>query len=629
MCGICGKVMMERERRVDASLVPKMMASLRHRGPDGNGSYVRGNVGLGHTRLSIIDLVTGEQPLWNEDGRVVVVFNGEIYNFKELRHQLETHGHVFRTTSDTEVIVHAYEQYGDACVEKLRGMFAFALWDVARQRLLLARDRVGIKPLYYAQTHDGVVFGSEIKALLADPAVSRDVDVNGVPLFLALKYMPGYKTLLRSVKRLLPGHYMTVENGQIATTRYWDLEFNELRADQGIDAATDELKALLAETVRDHLISDVPVGVLLSGGVDSAGMLALASAASADPLHTFTIGFDRPGFVDERRDAGEIARRYGTRHFETTISPEQFAGFLPDYVWHMEEPVCEPPAVALYYVSKLAAQHVKVLLSGEGGDEAFAGYSNYRATLWLERFKQSIPAVGVAASGWVLGQLASATADSGLTTVASGLTVPLAHRYFSRRATAQVAAGALPFSDEFVNRVGRPDVIAEFEPLFNRVSGLDPLSKMLYVDTKTWLPDDLLIKADKITMANSVELRVPLLDHRVLEFAASLPTNFKVRGFSTKFILKQSLRDLVPARILDKKKTGFPVPYASWLQNELGDYVKDVLTDSRTLSRGYFDRAGVERTLARVNGGASSADLFSLVVLELWHRAFADSAVAA
>jgi asparagine synthase (glutamine-hydrolysing) len=624
MCGICGKVAFDPDASVEPRLVSRMMRALRHRGPDGEGSYVAGSIGLGHTRLSIIDLCTGEQPIANEDGRVVVVFNGEIYNYKELRRLLEGEGHRFRTTSDTEVIVHAYEQYGDACVSELQGMFAFALWDANARRLLLARDRVGIKPLYYAVTRSGVVFGSELKAVLCDQDVLRTVNHQGVDLFLTMMFMPGRHTLLNGVVKLEPGNILIVQDGTTHIRPYWDLEIPDERRSVNVQESVSELRELLRKTVRRHLISDVPVGVLLSGGVDSAGVLAMAAAESQEPLHTFTIGFNQPNIADERLHARQVARRFNSRHFETTISADEFRSFLPRYVWHMEEPVCEPPAIALYFVSKLAAEHVKVLLSGEGGDEAFAGYSNYRTLMWVEWLKKFMPAAAASAVAHTLGVL---PAQSSVRRYATALEKPIAEYYLSRRAVPGAGLNgskAKLYTPQFQRHVSdmAGPLVAE---LVARVSGRDALSQMLYVDTKTWLPDDLLVKADKMTMATSVELRVPLLDHHVLEFAAALPSNLKIRRMVTKFILKEALRDLVPAHILDKRKTGFPVPYASWLRGDLRNYVADVLLDTRSIQRGYFRREEIERQVRSADVIAHASEIFSLLVVELWHRAFVDS----
>ncbi|HLH52163.1 MAG TPA: asparagine synthase (glutamine-hydrolyzing), partial [Verrucomicrobiae bacterium] len=385
MCGIAGKLVLDPAGRVERSAIEDMLRPINHRGPDGNGVYLDANIGLGHCRLSIIDLSTGDQPMTNEDKTIWIVFNGEIYNFQELRELLVAKGHIFRSRSDTEVIIHLYEEFGEECVTRLRGMFAFAIWDSKRRRLFVARDRVGIKPLYYCQTPQAFYFASELKSIIADPQVKREVHLPAVRRFLSFNYVPGEETLLKGVLKLLPGHWLSIEHGKMVRRQYWDLRFTRDRWDMPYEAAVEELHALLASTVRDHMIADVPVGVLLSGGVDSSAMLNFAVQGTEKKVKTFTVGFDGDQVVDERPYARLAAERFHSEHFETTISEADFWDFLPSYVWHMEEPVCEPPAVALYYVTKFARKHVKVLLSGEGGDEAFAGYPNYPNMLSLDR----------------------------------------------------------------------------------------------------------------------------------------------------------------------------------------------------------------------------------------------------
>src|SRR5271156_2859500 len=400
MCGICGKLMFGSDANVSPALVKAMADSIYHRGPDDEGYYVSGPIGLGFRRLSIIDLQSGHQPVSNEDGTVQIIFNGEIYNYQELRAFLLSKGHTFKTQSDTEVIVHLYEEFGPRCVEKLRGMFAFAIWEESTKTLFLARDRVGIKPLYYCLTETSLVFGSEIKAILADPSIAREIAPEMIDRFLTFLYVPGRETLLKGIRKLAPGHYLLVKDGKVVIEQYWDLRFAETARNQSLKDAEADLTSLLAEAVNLHMIADVPVGVLLSGGVDSTGVLSLAVDGTDKEISSYTVGFSEDGVTDERPYARLVAEKFGTQHHEMTISARDFAAFLPQYVWHMEEPVCEPPAVALYYVSKLARNYVKVLLSGEGGDEAFAGYSNYRNLLWLERVKRGLaPLNGAAARG--------------------------------------------------------------------------------------------------------------------------------------------------------------------------------------------------------------------------------------
>ena len=625
MCGICGKLNFDRTATVDPGLLGMMLATIRHRGPDDEGRYLSGQVALGFRRLSIIDLSSGHQPLSNEDGSIWVVFNGEIYNYRELRKRLVDKGHVFKTQTDTEVLVHLYEEHGENLVQELRGMFAFALWDDRNKRLLLARDRVGIKPLYYCLTDNFLLFSSEIKALLADPEVRRDIDPDVIDRFLSFYYVPGGDTLLKSVSKLLPGHSMTLQDGKAKIRQYWDLHFPDPPDRRDFKRAEEELMSLLDETVRLHMISDVPVGFLISGGVDSSALLSLAVGKTDQPISSYTVGFSEPGMTDERPYARLAARAFGTEHHEMTISSSDFAAFLPQYIWYMEEPVCEPPAVALYYVSKFARQFVKVLISGEGGDEAFAGYSNYRNYAWFERLKTLLgPLDGALSTG--LSCLSQLTQSERIGKYATLAATPFESFYYSRTSSPYQwfnRESAALYSKEFALSVSKQRSLSVVAKYLQNGAKRDLLSRMLYVDTKTWLPDDLLIKADKMTMANSLELRVPLLDHKVLEFAASLPSHFKVHRFTTKYLLKKAFGSRIPAEILHRKKTGFPVPYARWLRTELKEWVHDILFDRRTLERGYFERSQIERLVSEhQRNGNFSKEIFSLVTLELWHRFF-------
>ncbi|MEI6193271.1 MAG: asparagine synthase (glutamine-hydrolyzing) [Verrucomicrobiota bacterium] len=631
MCGIAGKLFHDPAARVSSPDIERMTGAITHRGPDGRGLHLDGNVGLGHVRLSIIDLSTGAQPMTNEDETVWIVFNGEIYNFAALRERLQGKGHVFRSHSDTEVIIHAYEEFGPDCVKELRGMFAFAIWDAKRKRLFVARDRVGIKPLYYCRTDEAFYFASELKAIITDPAVPRAINLPGIRKFLAFHYLPGTETLFKDIHKLLPGHFLTVEQGRVTQQRYWDLKFTQQRWQISFDEATEELNGLLATAVRDHMIADVPVGILASGGVDSSAILNFAVHATDKKIKTFTVGFDGDQVVDERPFARLAAERFGTEHYETSISAADFWSFLPSYVWHMEEPVCEPPAVALYYVSKLARNHVKVLLSGEGGDEAFAGYPNYPNMLRLQQIRATLGPlarpVGAGAQ-WA----GNAFDNEKWRRYGSALGRPLATQYFSRTSGPtgffNRNAGSF-FTPEFLARTATVSAAGFVSGLMVPVKDEPLLNQMLYVDSKTWLPDDLLVKADKITMANSLELRVPLLDHVVLEFAASLPAEFKVRERETKRILKATFAKSLPEEILKRKKAGFPVPYEAWLRGDLQQHVAEVVLSDRCLSRGYFEKGEVRRLLAaNARDGSFAKEVFCLLVLELWHRAFLDEAPA-
>ena len=616
--------MFEREERVSPGLVRSMADAIQHRGPDDQGYHFSGPVGLGFRRLSIIDLSTGHQPISNEDGSVWVVFNGEIYNYRELRAHLAAQGHTLKTQTDTEVLVHLYEEYGPRMVEKLRGMFGFAIWDEKQRALFLARDRVGIKPLYYCLTGRFLSFGSEIKAILADPEVEREVDRTMIDRFLTFYYMPGEQTLFKNIFKLPPGSYLIAKDGKVEVRQYWDLSFQPTEPAPDLKTAQKQLVDLLEETMEQHMIADVPVGFLLSGGVDSTAMLSLACGKTDRPISSYTIGFSAAGVVDERPYARLAAKRFGTEHHELSISAKEFSDFLPSYIGFMEEPVCEPPAVALYYISKLARNYVKVLISGEGGDEAFAGYPNYRTMVWLERIKRALgPARGSARR--VL-QALNRERSNKTAKYARLLDVPQESYYYSKTSSPfHYFNGQFQelYSNSFSEFVDKERSASPVRQFFKSAEHFGDLNKMLYVDTKTWLPDDLLVKADKMTMANSVELRVPFLDHKVLEFAAGLPANFKLRGFTTKYLAKKALSAHVPREIVERRKAGFPVPYESWLRHDLQGWLRDVLLDRESLNRGYFKKGAITNLLENdQRSGGYSKELFSLAVLELWHRAF-------
>jgi len=617
MCGIAGKLHLAPGAQATRPEIEAMLRPISHRGPDGQGVYLDGPVGLGHLRLSIIDVESGAQPMANEDETVWIVFNGEIYNFQQLRD-------VFRTRSDTEVIIHLYEEHGLDCLRHLRGMFTFALWDQRRQRLFIARDRVGIKPLYYCQRPDALFFASELKAILAEPSVPRETNATAVRKFFSFFYVPGEETLFKSIQKLLPGYYLVTEGGTLSVQRYWDLQFSTARAGHAFDDVVEELHGLLGSTVRDHMIADVPVGVLLSGGVDSSAVLSFAVQGTGKKIQAFTIGFDGDQVVDERPYAKMAAAQFGAEHHELTITAEDFWNFLPSYVWHMEEPVQEPPAVALYYISKLARKYVKVLLSGEGGDEAFAGYPNYYNAL---RFDQMSHRLGPLARPAGLAAALAGRMVGGRHLQRYGPTMghPLHEYYYSRNSGPTTffnrSAGRF-FTPEFLKSApfSAPSYMGE---LLRPVAGLSLLDQMLYVDTKIWLPDDLLVKADKMTMANSLELRVPLLDHVVLEFAASLAPEHKIKGKETKRALKAAFEKILPGEIIRREKAGFPVPYGSWLRRELKERVEDLLLSERAAIQDYVRKDELKKLLAaNARGEDYDREVFSLVTLELWLRAF-------
>ncbi len=632
MCGIAGIVRFDPGARVAPGELRAMARALEHRGPDDEGFHLAGNVGLAHRRLAIIDLDRGHQPLYNEDRSVALVLNGEIYNYRDLAADLAGRGHHLATRSDTETIVHLYEERGEAAVEALRGMFAFALWDERRRRLLLARDRLGIKPLYYFAGPGLLVFASEIKALLEVPGVPREVDPEALDLFLSLRYVPGPRTLFRGIRKLQPGHLMVWDERGLRERRYWDLPRPD-EAGPTLAEARRRFSELFEETVRLHLMSEVPLGVFLSGGLDSTAVLAavsrLGEGGGAERIRTFTVGYRPPAeaasangeeAANEFGFARLAADAFGADHHELRLTDLDFRDFLVDLAWHLDEPVADPACVPLYFVSRMARDRVTVVLSGEGADEILGGYGIYRRMLGLERAYRAVgrhlgPLVPFAARRLPGGRLRHWARLAGL---------PLARRYRG------VSRGFLPETKAELlgcpSIAGRdPGAEAVFGEHFRAAAGRPPLEQMLYADTKTWLADDLLVKADKMTMANSQELRVPFLDHRMVELAASLPSELKVAGGTGKLLLREAMRGVVPRAILERPKKGFPVPTVPLLRR-LGGFSREVLLDRGSACRTWFDAVVVERLLDEHRRGVARWDqeIWCLLSFELWHGVFLD-----
>jgi asparagine synthase (glutamine-hydrolysing) len=600
-----------------------MAQSLAHRGPDGHGLHCEGGVGLAHRRLSILDLAGGAQPMTTRDGKAWITFNGEIYNFVELRAQLEARGHPLETKSDTEVILHLYEELGPDCVQELRGMFAFALWDPDRRRLLLARDRVGIKPLYYARDGDGLVFASEIKALLLHPRVSHDVDEAAISQFLTYQYIPGPRTAYAAIKTLPPAHILVAENGGVTLRRYWSLR--EAPPSPPDPRWREELVSTLEESVRLHMRSDVPVGALLSGGIDSSLVVALAAQGSPHPLRTFSVGFRDRAF-SELPYAREVAHRYGTRHAEWILEPEGVEA-LPALVAHFDEPFGDPSAIPCSAIARVAASHVKVCLSGDGGDEGFAGYDAYRTAdrlaladrvplalrrLLLGPVERRVPE-------WIRGKgLMRMLASSG------------ADRYAELMGGVDAGTREWLLDPGFRARTATEHPYERFRALHRSFEALDEVQRLQRIDLETYLPDDILVKADMTSMLHSLELRVPLLDHKVLELAFRMPTSLKLRGGTGKIALRGAFSDRLPAVIRDRGKQGFGLPLAAWLRGDLLSLVREVFADRRTRQRGVLDPKGLDRILeSHLKGRRDlSNEVWLALVLELWFRARVDSATA-
>jgi asparagine synthase (glutamine-hydrolysing) len=622
MCGIAGII--SADSAPSSAEISAMIADIAYRGPDGIGQvcFEADGIALGHRRLSVLDLSeAGSQPMASRSGRFWVVLNGEIYNYLEIRRELEKLGYAFRSSGDTEVLLCAYEQWGSACVDRFVGMFAFAIWDRDRRQLFAARDRLGIKPLYYEHTARGIQFASEIKSLLAFRKKPQGVDTSLIDAYMDLGYVPGRDTLHEGIKRLLPGHTLTWRDNQTTISRYWDLSF-EGQHDEDLLAHAGRVQDLLEDSIRLHMRSDVPLGVFLSGGLDSSSVVALLAPGARSGLKTFSVAYDFGPDYDETPYAREIATAFSTDHHEIRLSPGQFLDFVPRYVWHMDEPVTEAAAISLHYVSKLAREHVVVCLSGEGSDELFAGYDFYRYNIAIEKAQRLLGA-GIFRGLSRLAARAQRLAKLRKYLELAGMSLEERYRGISSYERGKKRG---LYSGTFAGYAaeGNAHCAAFVEELFTRSRRWDPLSRMLYFDTKTWLVDDLLIKADRMSMANSIELRVPFLDHRLVEYAAAMPSQFKTQGAETKIILKRIMEGRVPNRILRRPKMGFPTPLEIMFRGELFNYAHDTLLSEQAARRGYFDSAAVRQLLLDHRSGRADnhRQIWQLLVLEEWHRQF-------
>lgn len=615
MCGIAGIAPLG-GRPVEIGELVSMCEAMAQRGPDEEALYVNGSIGLGLRRLSIIGLEKGRQPVRNEDGMVVVVQNGEIYNYRELRRNLEAQGHVFSTNTDTEVIAHLYEELGVDCVTKLRGMFAFALWDERRQRLFLARDRLGIKPLYYADIGRRFAFASELKALLQLPYLERELNLRSLDhLFTGLTTPPG-ESIIANVHKLEPGHLLTVEKDRISPPQqYWRIHFQpDYRRSES--ETVEQLRSLLDDAVRSHMVSDVPVGAFLSGGVDSSTVTALMTRHASVPVHTFSIGFKERRF-DESPYAREVAALLGTRHEELIVEPD-LERFLEDFAWNMDEPFGDASAIPTFFVSQMAARELKVVLSGDGGDELFAGYDRYRVEA-RERMRERVPAI-VRKS---LGAIGAAMPE--------GMKGRNYLRHIALEGAERYVDAATLFRADARRRLYRPELAQQIAvagtPLAVRKwpdSGDGHwLSRLQQLDIEGYLPLDILTKVDRMSMANSLEVRVPLLDYKLVEFAATIPAELLLRNGGGKYILKRVVRDMVPDAVLDRPKQGFSVPLGMWFQGGLAEVVRQLLLSSETRSSELLDTSYIEKLLAmHKRGRGLEMQLWTLISFELWYRRF-------
>ena len=623
MCGIAGKFNFDADNPIDREQLTAMTRVIAHRGPDAEGFLIGKGIGLGFRRLSIIDLSTGDQPLANEDGTIWVIFNGEIYNFADIRSELEACGHRFRTRTDTEVIVHAYEQWGDRAVERFRGMFGFALWDEPRRRLLLVRDRLGIKPIYYSLTKSGVTFGSEIKSLLEDPDVPTDWSPEALDAYLALQYVPCPRTIYAGVSKLPPGHLLVAENDRVSVRRYWDLTFTG-DGDPSREAEyLQQLDALVSESVRLRLLADVPLGAFLSGGIDSSAVVASMVEHCASRVLTTSVGFDDGGF-SELEYARTVATHLGTESFEKIVQPD-IVDLLPKLAWHFDEPFADSSAVPTYYVSQAARERVTVALSGDGGDELWAGYARHRVEQWEGTARRWLGPAG----GRIAGRIAARVPLSvkGARSLRH-LALSPADACARKHAYGLFDGGARSalYARDFALSVQDADPFAGFREAYDACPSRDPLDRALYVDVKTYLVDDILTKVDKMSMAVSLETRVPLLDHKLLEFAATVPTALKLKNGQSKYLLRRLLEKRVPTSIIDRPKHGFEAPIGDWLSGPLAPMVDSLLLDGRFRERGIFDDRAVSRLWREHRDGTIDHRhrLWSLVMLELGFREYAD-----
>ncbi len=603
-----------------------MTRTMVHRGPDDEGLYLGEGVGLGVRRLSIIDLAGGRQPMTNEDRTVWVVFNGEIYNYQHLRDGLEKQGHRFTTRSDTEVLVHLYEEYGNAGVHLLRGMFAYALWDNRRRRLLLVRDRIGIKPLYYAEVAGNLLFASEAKALLVNPVLTPEVDLEALDLYLTFQYVPGPRTLFRGIQKLPPGHLLIIEDGRVEIRRYWDVVFGE--GEQGIDLryAAEEFRQLFAEAVRMHLVSDVPVGALLSGGIDSSSVVGLMAEAVPTSVHTFTVGFDMAGMYNELPDAQVVAKHFRTDHHEVVVTPDT-AELLPKLIWHLDEPIADPAALPTYLLCRFARQTVPVVLTGEGGDELLGGYPRYPWFLMAKRLQRLLPAALRERVLLPLGRM-----FPGSHRYRKALEDLLAERDDASRHVCWIANFDHTLKTRVVSSDLRAGLGSRAETLVGGyLNGGDAnfgnlVHRLIALDMHTWLVDDILTKMDKMSMATSVEARVPFLDHQLVEFVAALPVSLKIRTLGTKKLLRYTMRGFLPSHTLARRKHAFLVPVGQWLRGPLHDFLRETLLTEKMKKRGWLDPVAVEAIVgAHMSGRANYGQpLWNLLCLELWARLFLD-----
>jgi len=628
MCGICGIFHRDARRQAEQGALAEMSAQIVHRGPDEDGSYVDGNVGLAVRRLRIIDVQSGRQPITNEDRNLWIVYNGEIYNHQQLRRELEARGHRYRTKSDTETILHLYEEYGTRCVQWLRGMFAFAIWDCGARRLFIARDRLGIKPLYYRLDGTTFLFGSEIKAILKYPGVKPEFNRGSLAEYLAFGYLAGPETMFSGIYKLLPGHTLEIgESEELRISQYWDLDAPQSALERSRDYYVKGYRDLLEDAVASHLMSDVPLGVFLSGGLDSSVVAALTQKVLGEPVETFSVGYAEETF-SELPYARQVAEHLGSRHHEIRMSSQDFFDVLPTLVWHEDEPIAWPSSVSLYFVARLAKSRVTVVLTGEGSDETLGGYARYAWTL----MNSPMDAVYRRLTPSALRR--QVRSSLGASPLPASLRRKLEHSFLLRDGEDWTSFYFDNFYSAFSAEDQREllatkrqgvdgDAYLNSLHYWNKSSG-DLFHRMLYTDIKTYLVE-LLMKQDQMSMAASIESRVPFLDHQLVEFTAGIPARYSIRGMEGKSILKSVAKDLLPKAIIHRKKMGFPTPWACWLKDRL-EALKAMQLEPRTLDRGLFRKDAIERLFAEHKAGRRDHGdrIWRLLNLEVWHRVFID-----
>jgi asparagine synthase (glutamine-hydrolysing) len=621
MCGICGFINNQQSVENEPTLLKKMCEVMIHRGPDEDGYYLKNNVALGHRRLSIIDLSSGSQPMSNDNKSIWIVFNGEIYNFPEIKKALVNKGFSFKTRSDTEVIIKAYEAYGIDLLQHLNGMYAFAIWDENKKRLMLARDRMGKKPLYYYVSKQQFIFASELKAILLHPEVRRDINIEAVDKYFSLGYVPSPLTIFSDISKLRPAHYLLYQDGRVNIEQYWDVQYGQNGNPRSEDDYIDELEEILQKAIKRRLISDVPLGAFLSGGLDSSAVVALMSKISNEPVKTFTIGFSEQTY-SEVNDAKCVADKFHTDHQEFTVETNAIE-LLPKLIWHFDEPFADSSAVPTFYVSKMAREHVTVILSGDGGDELFAGYWRY---IWQDKFNKfkKIPR-------YLREQLLGKFAQS-LPFNAKGKNYLLEISQLEKKQNLELLQ-IYPYiksdiySHEFKTELKHFDHAESLIHYWENMPVSPQLSRMQYFDTKMYLPEDILVKVDRMSMANSLETRAPLLDYHLVEFAAKIPAELQMKDGKGKYIFRKMASRILPAQILTKKKQGFAIPANEWFKTDLYDYAYDLLSTDRFRNRGYFNQKNVELMLREHRRGRRDYSnwIWTLIIFELWYQTFLDA----